>query len=65
MNDLLLNMENSEVTAFVNIDLFTAIDTTDHRILSDVLQHHSGVMDMARKWLESYISSRQVKVTID
>ena len=57
-------MENSEVTAFVTIDLLPAFETVDHRILLDVLQHHFGVKGMARKWLESYLSPRQYKVNI-
>ena len=37
MNDILWNMENSEVTAFVTTDLSVAFDTMDHRILLHVL----------------------------
>ena len=64
INDLLWNKENSEVTAFVTIDLSAAFDTVDHRILLDVLQHHFGVTGMARKWFESYVSPRQYKFKI-
>ena len=64
MNDLLWNMENSKVTAFVTIDLSVAFDTIDHRILLDVLRHHFGVTGMTRKWFESYLSPRQFKVNI-
>ena len=32
INDLLWNMENSEVTAFVTIDVLAAFNTVDHRI---------------------------------
>ena len=64
MNDLLWNVENSEVTAFVAIDLLVAFDTIDHRILLNVFQCHCGVTGMARKWFESYLSSKQFKVII-
>ena len=65
MNDVLWNMENSEVNAFVAIDLSAAFDTMDHRILLDVLQHHFGVTGIARKWFDSYLSPRQFQVNID
>ena len=62
--DVLWNMENSEVTAFVAVDLSAAFDTMDHRILLDVLQHCFGVTGIARKWFESYLISRQFQVNI-
>ena len=61
MNDLLWNMENTEVTAFVAIDLVVSFDTVDHGILLDVLQHHFGVTGIARKWFESYLSQRPIQ----
>ena len=57
-------MENSDVTAFVAIDLSAAFDTMDHGILLDVLQHHFGVTGIARKWFKSYLSPRQFQVKI-
>ena len=62
MNDVLWSIENSEVTAFIAIDLLVAFDTVDHKILLDVLQHHFGVTGIARKWFESYLSPRQFQV---
>ena len=64
MNDLLWNMENSKVTAFVAIDPSAAFDTIDHRILVDALQHCFGVIGEARKWIESCLSQRQFKVNM-
>ena len=58
VNDVLWNMENSDVTAFVAIDLTVAFDTADHGILLEVLQHHFGVTGIARKWFKSYLSPR-------
>ena len=39
-------------------------DTVDHKLLSDVLQHHFGVTGTARKWFESYLSPRKFQVNI-
>ena len=64
MNDVLWNMECSDVTAFIAIDLSAAFDTVDHGILLDVLQYHFGVTGMARKWFESYLSPKQFQVNI-
>ena len=64
INDLLCNIKNSEVMAFVTIYLSVAFNTVDHRILLDVLLHHFSVAGMARKWFESYLSPRQYKINI-
>ena len=49
MNDILWNMECSDVTAFIAIHLSAALDTVDHGILLDVLQYHFGVTGMVMK----------------
>ena len=61
MNDILWNMECSDVTAFIAINLSAAFDTVDQGILLDVLQYHFGVTGMVRKWFNSYLSPRQFK----
>ena len=64
MNDILWNMECSDVTAFIAIDLSATFDTVDYGILLDVLQYHFGVTRMVRKWFKSYLSPRQFQVNI-
>ena len=64
INDVLWNMGNSEVAAFVAIDLSAAFDTMDHRILLDVLQHHFGVTCIEGIWSQRYLSPRQFQVNI-
>ena len=63
-NDILWNMECSDVTAFIAINLSAAFDMVDHGILLDVLQYWFGVTGMVRKWLDSYLSPRQFQVNI-
>ena len=64
MNAVLWNMECSDVTTFIAINLLAAFDTVDHGILLDVLQYHFGVTGMVRKWFDSYLSPRQFQVNI-
>ena len=62
MNDVLWDMEYSDVTVFIAIDLLAAFDTVEHGILLDVLQYCFGVTGMVRKWFESFSSPRQFQV---
>ena len=64
MNDILWNMECSDVTAFIAIDLSAAFDMVDHGILLDVLQYRFGVSGRVRKWFDSYLGPRQFQVNI-
>ena len=64
MNDVLWNMEGSDVTAFIANDLLAAFDMVDHGILLDVFQYCFGVTGMVRKWFKSYLSPRQFQVNI-
>ena len=46
------------VSAMVLLDLSTAFDTVDHRILLDVLSSRFGVTDGAYEWFSSYPTGR-------
>ena len=64
-NDILLNMDNGEVTLLVMLDMSAAFDTIDHNILIDILKNDFGVVDNALKWFRSYLANRKQHVVID
>jgi len=55
-NDILMNMNNQEVTLLVLLDLNTAFDTIDHTLLLRRLQSRFGFTGTALAWLRSYLS---------
>ena len=64
-NDILINMDNGEVTLLVMLDMSAAFDTIDHNILIDILKNDFGVVDNALKWFRSYLANRKQHVVID
>ena len=56
-NDILINMDNREVTLLAMLDMSAAFDTIDHNILI--------VMGNALRWLRSYLANRKQDVVID
>ncbi len=64
-NDILINMDNEEVTLLVMLDMSAAFDTIDHNILIDILKNDFGVVDSARQWFISYLANRKQQVVID
>ena len=63
-NDILLSMDNQNVTLLVLLDMSVAFDTVDHVLLIDRLTSHFGVTGTAHQWFESYLSKRKQFVTI-
>ena len=63
-SDILLNMDNQQVTLLVMLDLSAAFDTIDHSVLVETLRSRVGVDGVALQWFMSYLSNRtqQVKV---
>jgi hypothetical protein len=64
-NDILMNMNNQEVTLLVLLDLTAAFDTVDHSILLKRLQQDFGISGTVLSWFSSYLSGRSQKVVID
>ena len=64
-NDILINMDNEEVTLLVMLDMSAAFDTIDHNILIDILKNDFGVVDSALQWFISYLANRKQQVVID
>ena len=64
-NDLLLAMNNKQVTLLVLLDLSFAFDTLDHDILLNILRTKFGVDGTVLKWFKSYLSGRSQPVLIN
>ena len=64
-NDLLLAMNNKQVTLLVLLDLSSAFDTLDHDILLNILRTKFGVDGTVLKWFKSYLSGRSQPVLIN
>ena len=62
-NDILLNIDQQEVTLLV-LDLSAAFDTIDHEILIDTLESEFGVIGNALKWIKSFLSHRKQRIKI-
>ena len=43
----------------VALDLSTAFDTVNHKILLEVLNKYYGIHGLALKWIELYLTNRQ------
>ena len=57
-------MDNGETTLAICLDLFKAFDTLDNSVLLSKLKYY-GLGEVAMKWLNSYLSSRNQCVPID
>ena len=64
-NDILMNMDNEEVTLLCMLDMTAAFDTIDHNILIDILKNNFGIVDNALQWFRSYLAHRRQRVVIE
>ena len=60
-NDILMSMDNKEVTLLVLLDLSAAFDTIEHSILN-ILQQDFGVVGTALNWFDSFLSGRKQRI---
>ena len=63
-NKLLNEMENQRVSALVVMDLSSAFDMVDHKILLDVLSSQYGIEGKALRWFDTYLRPHFCQVDI-
>ena len=61
-NNILLNMDNPRVTLLVLLDLSSAFDTVDHKVLLHRLQITLSIADTALQCFRSYLAGRSQRV---
>ena len=64
-SNILIAIDNKEVTFLILLDLSAAFDTISHSKLLNRLKYQFGIMDMALKWIESYLSQHTQKVVLN
>ena len=62
--DILNAIDNKEVVCLVLLDLSTAFDTVDHKILLERLKNMFGLTGTVINWITSYLSGRFQKVVV-
>ena len=64
--DKVLNgMEMKQLSMIIAMDLSTAFDTVNHKILLKTFWNHYGICDNVLDWISSYLSPRLCSVTIN
>ena len=64
-HDLLMNMNDQQLTLLVLLDLSSAFDTVDHNVLLDRLNSQFGISGRVMQWFKSYLSNRSQFVTVN
>ena len=59
-----MSMDKQEVILLVLLDLSSAFDTIDHKLMLDTLEFDFGVTGKALLWLRSFLSDRKQRVHI-
>ena len=47
------------------MDLSAALDSTNHKIKLNVMENEIGATDNVKKWFDSYLTRRSMRVTTD
>ena len=63
-NDLLWSMERKNVTVMIALNLSTAFDTVNHKVLLSNLQNNFGISGTALEWFRNYLNHRDMTVKI-
>jgi hypothetical protein len=58
LSDILAAVDGGKLAALVLLDLSTAFNTVDHKILLERMQRTFGITDRALHWLASYLTGR-------
>ncbi len=64
-NDLLLSSDRGCISLLVLMDLSTAFDTIDHKIILNRLENSVGISGSALAWFKSYLSDRHQFVAVN
>ena len=57
-NDILMSLDNKQVTCLILLDLSAAFDTVSHELLLNHLKYHFRITGVVLKWLEEYLTGR-------
>ena len=63
-NDILMSLDNKQVTCLILLDLSAAFDRVSHKLLLNRLKFLFGITGVVLKWLEEYLTGRHQQVVL-
>jgi hypothetical protein len=64
-NDIMWAMERQGVTVLLLLDLSSAFDTIDHKVLMNRMKGILGINNTALEWIKSYLTGRTQRVHVN